>query len=54
MNCWVCTKDKLCFPYRSNPKGIAGGAIFNICGGCRARIDVMPERPWEKKEVKEK
>jgi len=45
VNCWVCNQDKICLPYRSNPKGIAEGAIFNICSGCRARIDALPEKP---------
>lgn len=50
MKCWVCSGDNICLPYRSNPKGLAMGKIFMICGECRKRVDARPKRPWINKE----
>ncbi len=36
--CWICTEEKICLPYRSNPKGIIGGRVVMICGECRRRL----------------
>lgn len=48
MNCWSCVEERIVLPFRSNPKGIMGGAIVMVCGDCRTRINKIPERPWEK------
>lgn len=50
MKCWICIEEKICLPYRSNPKGIMGGTIVMICNKCRKRVDALPERPWEKND----
>jgi len=50
MKCWICIEEKICLPYRSNPKGIMGGTIVMICNKCRKRVDALPERPWKKND----